>query len=758
MNFLLKIFKAIFKIIFSNKKIIFLYIPLLVSIFISGYVSLIYFQWQNDKDGVIEKLLKYKKLIDKTEEMREGRPYSYSDSDLSAKVVDIPTRIYDRNNEIIGEFSEEKREIVSYNYIPQWIVKGVVASEDRDFYNHSGINYKGILRAMIKNIINLRLVQGGSTITQQLAKVLFTNMERNIKRKVYEAFCAKEIEKRYDKQDILSMYLNLIYFGNGAYGVEYTSKMFFGKTVNKINAVESAMIVATISNPKYYSPLSNLKNSIVKTRRILKSMTDAGFIDNRKAEYQYQKFLKKWDVVFDENKKAVSSLIGDFVYSSYKLNKAPFFNEYIRRILVKKYGEESLKKSGLSVYTTIDAGKQASALGSLRVGVEKQREYHLKISKRLKNKDKSLKEKKKAENIEGAFIALNPNTGEIIAYAGGYGFTKKNQNDHVRQMRRQPGSSIKPLLYCSAIENREITPSTIFIDEKTVFKGGYTPRNYSGKFEGKMPAREALRMSVNVVAVKVLEKTGYSKIFNYIQKSLNLSDAVIKKRFGKTLSLALGTYELSPIENCTLHSVLVNGGSYISPYGIRYVKDYSGNIIWNNEEKILQDAAERRRKLGNIIDPGAAAITISMLKRPHYYALRVVKDKFEIAGKTGTSTNFNDAWFIGHTSNLVTAVWIGNKTGAISLGRGRSGSSVASPVFGRFISEITRENKPGNFKVPDTGLTIERICRKSGLVAGRNGECSKYEVSQLYYAGSEPGEFCNIHIIQEDEKISEKSE
>jgi membrane carboxypeptidase/penicillin-binding protein len=313
--------------ILAHKKIVFIYIPLIILFFFILYALFIYSSWLGDKEGAMNKLSQYKMLIDRTEEMSQG---SFSDIDLKAKVVDIPTRIYDRNNQIIGEFFEQKREIVPYGSIPAWLVKAVIASEDRNFYKHRGISLAGIVRAMAVNILHLHVVQGGSTITQQLAKVLFTDMERSIKRKIYEAFCALEIEKHYDKQDILSMYLNLIYFGNGAYGVESTAKMFFGASVKDLNETECAMIVAAISNPLVYSPLSNLSSAIVKTRRIMMSMEDAGYIKKERSEYQFSRFLKKWDIVFDNNGKAVSSLIGSFILSSYRVNKAPLFNEQIR--------------------------------------------------------------------------------------------------------------------------------------------------------------------------------------------------------------------------------------------------------------------------------------------------------------------------------------------------------------------------------------------------------------------------------------------
>jgi len=738
----------------AHKKLVFVYIPVLISSLVLVYVLLIYLNWQSDRSAALEKLSRYKQLIDRTEEMKKGYIYSYGDINLSAKVVDLPTRIYDRNNEIIGEFFEEKREIVPYDYIPEMLVKGVIASEDRKFYQHKGINYQGIIRAFLVNTVNFRIVQGGSTITQQLAKVLFTDMERSIKRKIYEAFCALEIETKYDKQDILSMYLNLIYFGKGAYGVESASKMFFGRSVRKLNEVECAMIVAVISSPGSYSPIHNLNNSIRKTRRILKSMVDSGFLNEKRAEYQYEKFLKKWDLKFNENHKAVSSLIGSFLYSSYRINRAPFFNEKIRRVLVNRFGEDSVKKGGLKIYTTLDARYQDIALHSLRSGIGAQRNYHINESKSIKSKTGSAAELEKSKNIEGALIALNPGTGEIISYVGGSDFTSANQVDCVSQIRRQPGSSFKPFVYLSAIWDRTITPSTVFVDEKTVFKGDYSPGNYSHKYRGKIIAREALRKSLNVVTVKVLERTGYDRLFQILSNGLTLTEEDINKRFYKTLSMALGTYEISPLENCTLHSIIANGGDYIKPYGIKFVKDYNNNIVWNVEEENLRYISQMRKDKGKIIDPAAAAVTLCILKgvlKPGgtaSYCARSRHINFPAAGKTGTSTNYNDAWFAGYTSELVTVVWMGNKKGAISLGHGRTGGLLAGPVWADYISKVYKEKQPGEFKIPDKGITKEIICLESGEVAGKNSECPDTE-EQLFCAGSEPGTYCHIHVNKE---------
>ena len=736
----------------NHKKTVFIYIPLVLVLLAGGYVSAVFFMWQHDREAALKRLVKYKQLIDRTEELRKGYSYTYGDVDLSVKVVDIPTRIFDRNNEIIGEFFEQKREIVPYDFIPPWLVKAVIASEDRDFYKHHGISFRGIFRAFLVNIAHFRVVQGGSTVTQQLSKVLFTDMERNLKRKIYETFCAREIEKRYDKQDIMSMYLNLIYFGNGAYGVEAASKMFFGTPVREISTVECAMIVATISNPKIYSPLSNIDASIRKTKRILESLVDAGYLKKPQSEKLYRQFLRRWEVAFDEKGKASSSLIGSFVYSSYRVNRAPHFIESIRRVLVERFGEDAVKRGGLKVYTTIDAVKQDAAVRSLREGIMRQRQYHLKLAGRTKNKLQADAEMAKAQNIEGALVSLDPSNGEILAYVGGYEFSSRSQNDHVAQIRRQPGSSFKPIIYEAAIESKDITPSTVFVDEKVTFKGGYAPRNYDGKYAGEVIVREALKKSINVVAVRVLDRTGYDGIFNFLKKGLYLSDAEVKERFGRTLSLALGSYEVSPLENCQLQAEIVNGGNYIQPYGVKCVKDYSDNIVWNNEEEILKSTEERRKETGRILDPVACAITVNMLRAVFeeggtaYYAMQARKIDFPVAGKTGTTTNYNDAWFVGYTSSLVTAVWMGNREGAISLGWGRAGGALAAPVWVDYTADIYRGDPPPDFTVPEQGISRETICLDSGEVAGRQGECPRVARDQLYYSGTEPGRFCHLHV------------
>lgn len=744
-----------FTFVFNHKKIIFIYIPLICTILLSIYTTIIYVNWRNDKNSAMRKLTQYKELIDKTEDIQSGIIQANQENDTGAKVVDLPTRIYDKNNEIIGEFFEQKREIISIKKIPQWIVKGVIASEDRNFYKHHGVDYNGIFRAFVTNIIHLHISQGGSTITQQLAKVLFTDMERSYKRKIYELFCAQEIERKYDKDDILSMYLNLIYFGNGAYGVESTSKMFFGKSVQYCNEVESSMIVATISNPLYFSPLENLTHSIRKTRRILTSLIDAGFITEARADYQYKQFLNKWEIKLNDQNEALSSLIGKSLYSNYRINRAPFFNEYIRNELSARFGEDSVKRGGLSVYTTIDGAKQDIAVSALRKGIQSQRDFHKATASKIKDPKLSAEELAKADNIEGAFISIDPYTGEIISYEGGFSLSVNNYVDHVLKGKRQPGSSFKPLVYCSAFEERTITPSTLYDDKPTVFSGNYSPKNYDSTFQGNVIVHTALVKSLNVVAVKILEDTGYDKIFSYIQSGLDLSSSDLNKRFSRTLSLALGSYEITPYEAVSLNALLINEGQFVKPYGIKMVKDYSGNIVWNAEEECKKLIENKRNEYGTIVDPSSAKITLKILSYvlkeggTAYYAAQKNHIDFPCAGKTGTSSDYNDAWFIGYTSDSVTSVWIGNKNGSISLGKGRTGGAIAAPIWTEYASKIYHDNKPSDFSFSSDELTSVSICEQTGLLTDESSTCPKVLTDELFFVDTEPSKVCDLHKQEE---------
>jgi penicillin-binding protein 1A len=228
----------------------------------------------------------------------------------------------------------------------------------------------------------------------------------------------------------------------------------------------------------------------------------------------------------------------------------------------------------------------------------------------------------------------------------------------------------------------------------------------------------------------------------------------MNKRFGKTLSMALSTYEISPMENCVLHSVIANGGLFIKPYGVRAVKDYNGNIVWNNEEEILHEVKEKRDRIGKIIDPAACAITVSMLKGVFeeggtaYYTVKNRKIGYPIAGKTGTTSNYSDAWFVGYTSNLVTAVWVGNKKGAVSLGQGRAGGVISAAIWVNYITQANRNDSPGDFLVPGEGLTRQTICLDSGLVPREEGLCPRVSRDELFYTGTEPGDYCPVHLMQ----------
>lgn len=705
---------------------------------------------------ILSKLKDYKRFIDYTEDLSDGLKYGGAFSaGVQGTAVGIPSKIYDMKDRIIGEFYYEKREVIPLKRIPKNVILGVIANEDAKFMRHNGINLKGIVRALFVNLFSLSYKQGGSTLTQQLSKVLFTEGKKTIKRKIFEVFCAMEIERNYDKEDILAMYLNLIYYGKGAYGIEEASKTYFNKSARYLGLGEAAMLVGLIPNPGYYNPMTHLGRSLFKTRKVLERLVIEKKISVTLAKKALADFIKKWRIELIENHpRGGSSFIGSFSGVSFRVNKAPHFNERLRRKLTRIFDEKTLKESGLKIYTTLDLDKQIVAEKVFKKAILKQRNYHLKQAEKFLQRgmqERAKKEAAKARGINGALVSVNPHNGRIEAYIAGYDFSSQNQLDRVSQIYRQPGSSFKPFIYLAAIEDKKITQASIFEDKK-ISINGYSPQNYDKVYRGKVTARDALRKSINTVAVQVLYKEGFTRLFNFIEEALDLTVKERSKRFPGNLSLALGTSGISPLEHVRLHSVIANGGKYLIPYGLRYVEDYGGKIIFDNEKEVLRKIREKAsRKRDQIISKESSYILSRILMgffEPGVYGYKLKKRyniDFTIGGKTGTTSNYVDAWFVGYTPNLVTSLWLGNDGGNISLGRGHSGGSLLSPVWVSYISGIRSFLKKGEFEKPKRGIVYESYCLESGLVPVSEDSCPNQVHNQPFIAGTEPGDYCPLH-------------
>ncbi|MEA3279948.1 MAG: transglycosylase domain-containing protein, partial [Thermodesulfobacteriota bacterium] len=396
------------------------------------------------------------------------------------------TRIYSADKELLAELYLEKRDPVPLKSIPHYLKTAIIATEDKNFYKHSGVDLKGILRAIIKDILAKKFVEGASTITQQLAKTLFLTPEKSIMRKIKEAFLAFQLERRYTKDEILELYLNEIYFGSGAYGVESAAQTFFGKPVKDLSLAECALIAAMPKAPSRYSPLINKVLAVKRKNIVLKQMANSGMI----TESAYNKSIRETITLGKQNKKPV---------------KAPYFVEYIKKILEETLGSSDLYKSGLTVYTTLSFELQKAAEHAVENGLY------------------ALEARMKKQGIidpcpQGALIALNVQSGGILAMSGGRDFYKSPFNRAV-SARRQPGSAFKPVVYAHAIE-RGFPQNRMILDAPVVFKGGkngkdWQPDNFSKKYKGEITLRKALAQSVNIPAIRLIEMLGSSSVAQF---------------------------------------------------------------------------------------------------------------------------------------------------------------------------------------------------------------------------------------------------
>jgi penicillin-binding protein 1A len=696
------------------------------------------------------------------------------------------TQIYADDDTLIGEFRVEKGVYVPLKRIPEHLIRAVVAVEDSKFWLHSGLDYLAIIRALSKDILARRIKEGASTITQQLAKVVFLSPERTIIRKLKEVVLAFRIEKNLTKEEILELYLNKIYFGHGAYGVEMAARKYFGKSVSDIDLAEAALLAGLIKAPSKYSPYSSLEKAKMRQRIVLRRMQEEGYISEQQVEKAFNKPLY------------LSSL-------RYAGDEVNYFLEYIRKYLEDRYGQEMIYKGGLKVYTTLNRDIQRAAVRSLQEGLrrlDKRQGFRgpvghkdIDIEKEMKSAgkfkkvlmkpgdlltatvlkvsasratvktrgvigrlplsgagwvrkliDKKGKVIKRFRNlrltdilrsgdviyvrvrdtkgkmpvftleqeplVQGAVIAIEPATGYIRAIVGGYDF-KKSEFNRAIFARRQAGSAFKPVIYAAAMDNG-FTPASIIIDEPLVYEsdefGDWVPENYDKRFHGPTRLREALAYSRNIVTVKLLQEIGVEKVIKFA-RALG-----IKGPFPHNLTLALGSLSISPLEITSAFCVFARGGVRIEPIAVKYIIDDDGNVIENNKPK-------GRR----VISPQTAFLATSMLEEVvnHGTGWRAKALGRPVAGKTGTTNEYRDAWFIGYTRELAAGVWVGFDD-MRSLGKEETGSRAAAPVWVSFMKQAIKEvtpfgEEPRPFPVPD-GIVTAVIDPLTGLLATGSSE------------------------------------
>ena len=600
------------------------------------------------------------------------------------------TRIFSEDGEIIGEFCYEKREVVSLDRIPNHLIQAFVAGEDARFFQHKGLDYLAIFRAFVRNMFSGEIVQGGSTITQQVVKSLLLSPEKSFARKIREAILAYRIEKHLSKEEILFLYLNQIYLGHGAYGVAAAAESYFAKTIEDLDVAESAVLAGLPQAPSRYSPYQHPHQAKKRQVYILNRMAEEGFISPSEATKASQA-----PYLIRSNEKPA-------------MEKALHLVEYIRRYVEEKYGKDALYKGGLQVVSSIDLHFQGVAQEAVEAGLKE-------IEKREKysSPDMSLVP-------EGALICFDLETGYVKAMVGGRDF-RKSQFNRVTQAKRQTGSAFKPIVYASALD-KGFTPASIIVDSPVVFEWGdnkWKPKNYEGRFSGPTTLRNALAHSVNIVTVKIAQEVGVEYIRDYAQK-LGISSAL-----HNTLSMALGTSSITLYELTKAYSVFANQGNRFKPIFIKKILDRDGNLL---EEDLPFPYFEESPKEEQVITPQTAFLMTYLLEGvvQHGTGWRAKSLARPVAAKTGTTDQFMDAWFIGYTPELITGVWVGFDEER-SLGENETGARAASPIWVAFMSKMLRDKPKKDFPVPE-GIGFTKIDPKTGQISlGKEGilECFK---------------------------------
>ena len=705
--------------------------------------------------------------------------------------------VYSEEDEVVGKFLMDNRIPVSYEQIPKQLVKAFIAAEDAEFFQHKGVDYKGILRAMFKNLLARRIVQGGSTITQQVTKTFFLTPKRSVLRKLREVAYAFGLERDLTKEEILTLYLNNIYLGNGAYGVEAASESYFNKRAEQLNLAEMAMMAGLAKAPSRYSPVNNFRRAKDRQAYVLTRMTELGIISQEQKEKALRIPLK------------IQSR------ESAYFSKAPYFTELIRQQVERKYGKEKLYQQGLRIYTTLDLSLQRAAQRSVDTGLRELdkregfrgplRTLSPKEVKELLNRRKEssrplpqnevfegvilsrddskkfytvwvedrkgilpfsemswaltikptpsykpqkvktpgdllspgdvvyvrLKESPKKDQsplfvleqeplVQGALLCLDPKTGYVRAMVGGRDFSESQFNRAISS-RRQPGSAFKPVIYAAALE-KGYTPSTILMDSPVEYSdpdGAYwAPKNYDQDFMGPITFRNALAHSRNVVTVKILEDIGVGYALKFIKR------LGIESPIKRDLSIALGTSGVSMPELTSAFAVFANGGERVKPIFLKKIVTMEGEVLEENTPYIEMEEKEEEEDTSEapspvlkerVISPQNAFIMTHLLQGvvQHGTGQRAKVLGRPVAGKTGTSSDYSDAWFVGYTPSLLAGVWVGfdDKT---SLGKNETGARAALPIWISFMDRALR-NTPVETPKPPKGITLIKVNIETGL-------------------------------------------
>lgn len=682
----------------------------------------------------------------------------------------LVSSVYASDGTLIGEFNAERRYIVPVEELPPLLIKAFLAAEDVRFYEHGGVDFLGIVRASLKNLQAGEIVQGGSTITQQVVKSLLLTPERTYVRKLKEAILAYRIDHYLTKDQILYLYLNQIYFGAGAYGVEAAAQTYFDKHARELSLAEASLLAGLPKAPSRFSPHTHFPAAKERQQYVLQRMAEVGF------------------VTYDDAKLALAAPLQVSKPKHWKMKDLDSFTEEVRRQVEARYGREGLYREGLKIYTTMDVKAQQLAEKALDQGLHeldrRHRRYrgvHLNVAKDdWPNTLKTLVDRngpllqgqtvgalvtdfdtrsrtvlvnlgsargkvppsgwewtqisgKRAARMfragdlirvrlqkmqedgvwqtvleqdpgmEGAIMSMEPETGRVICMVGGRNF-EKSQFNRCTQAIRQPGSAFKPIIYAAALD-KGYTETSILIDSPLVLddhslRGPWKPANYDRQFWGPILLRRALVHSRNVVTVKLLSAIGVDYAINYARQ-LGINSSLTP-----TLALALGSSGLTLSELLTAYSAFANQGDRVEPYLIEKICDRNGNLIEEHQVKRVNvipapTAYIMTHLLQGVVEEGTGA-RAKELGRP-------------AAGKTGTTNEMKDAWFVGYTPTVLTGVWVGYDDHNLSLGKGETGGRAACPIWVYFMKEYLKDKPVLSFPIP-SGVVFARVNPGSGNV------------------------------------------
>jgi len=715
----------------------------------------------------------------------------------------VITTVYSDDNRKIAEFYNERRIIIPLSEMPKMLIDAFIAAEDARFFKHKGIDFLSIIRAYFKNIEAGTIVQGGSTITQQVTKSFLLTPEKNYTRKIKEAILAYRIDKKFTKEEILFLYLNQIYLGHGAYGVEAAAENYFGKSAKDLNLAECAILAGLPQAPSRYSPFRSPDKATQRQIYVLNRMIAEDYITNIQAT------------------EAINTKLDIKPRRNWYIEKVPFYTEHIRRYIENKYGPDALYNDGLKIYTAVNIEMQKAARKEIEKGlkaldkrqgyrgplkhlaeeeieafskqlqeeleknpVEKEKTVNgvvievndtndtaivrignaqgiiyfnsmrwarkpdpevsyyearvkhpgevldigdvimVKIKNKITDSDLWKLELEQEPNVQTALLSLEAETGYVKVMVGGRDF-RKSQFNRAIQSRRQPGSAFKPIIYAAAID-KGFTPASVIIDSSIVFEDSehnftWKPKNYEEKFHGPTLLRDALAKSRNVVTIKILKDIGIDYAIDYAKK------LGITSNMSRDLSIALGSSGMSLLEIVKAYSVFTNLGDLIEPVFITQIIDRNGNV--------LEEAAIKRKK---VIDQSTAYIITSLLEGVVKYGTgrRVRELNRPVAGKTGTTNNLHDAWFVGYTPRYITGTWVGFDDES-SLGKGETGSKAASPIWLGFMKYVLADKPVRVFHIPE-GVVFSKIDAETGLLPIPE---SKRTIFECFKEGTIPTEY-----------------